>query len=57
MPHIFMAFVTERPLFFALHAYVCLRGMLLPQTQVRICKILYSRNRIVQFGEYFQVQI
>ena len=30
---IFMAFVTERPLFFASHTHVCLRGMLLPQTR------------------------
>ena len=33
MPPIFMAFVTERHPIFALHAHVCLRGMLLPQTQ------------------------
>ena len=33
MPPIFMAFVTERPLFFALHTHVCLRGVLLPQTR------------------------
>ena len=61
MPPIFMAFVTERPLFFALHTHVCLRGVLpgsvAPSNTVRNWKILYSRNRIVQFGEYFQVQI
>ena len=32
MPPIFMAVVTERPLFLALHAHV-LRGMLLRQTR------------------------
>ena len=51
-----MAFVTERPpYFFALHTHVCLRGML-PQTRSEAGKFVYSRNRIEQFGEYFQAQ-
>ena len=31
---------------------VCLRGIIAPSNTVRSWKILYSRNRIVQFGEY-----
>ena len=45
------------PLFFCL-AYTCLfEGNVAPSNTVRSWKILYSRNRIEQFGEYFQVQI
>ena len=45
------------PLFFCL-AYTCLfEGNVAPSNTVRSWKILYSRNRIERFGEYFQVQI
>ena len=36
---------------------VCLRGMLLTQTQSEAGKFCILENRIVQFGEYFQAQI
>ena len=54
--YFFMAFVTERPIIFL----PCIRmfeGNVAPSNTVRSWKILYSRNRIEQFGEYFQVQI
>ena len=45
------------PLFFCL-AYTCLfEGNVAPSNTVRSWKILYSRNRIEQFGEYFQVHL
>ena len=52
MSPIFMAFVTERPPNFCL-AYAWFEGNGAPSNTVRSWKILYSRNRIVQFGEYF----
>ena len=53
----FTAFVTERPPIFC-PAYTCFfEGNVAPSNTVRSWKILYSRNIIVQFGEYFQVQI
>ena len=45
------------PLLFALHTHGLFEGNVAPSNTVRSWKILYSRNRIVQFGEYFQVQI
>ena len=51
-----MAFVTERPPIFCL-AYTCLFEGNVASNTVRSWKILYSRNRIEQCGEYFQVQI
>ena len=45
------------PLFFALHKHGLFEGNVAPSNTVRSWKILYSRNRIVQFGEYFRVQI
>ena len=45
------------PLFFALHTHGLFEGNVAPSNTVRSWKILYSRNRIVQFGEYFQEQI
>ena len=52
MSPIFMAFVSERP-----RKHGMFEGNVAPSNTVRTWKILYSRNRIVQFGEYFQVQI
>ena len=45
------------PLFFALHTHGLFEGNVAPSHTVRSWKISYSRNRMVQFGEYFQVQI
>ena len=45
------------PLFFALYTHGLFEGNVAPSNMVRNWKMLYSRNRIVQFGEYFQVQI
>ena len=45
------------PLFFALHTHGLFEGNVAPSNTVRSWKIVYSRNRIVQFGEYLQVQI
>ena len=45
------------PLFFALHTHGLFEGNVAPSNTVRSWKILYSQNRIMQFGEYFQVQI
>ena len=58
MPPIFLWLLSLKdPLFFCL-AYTCLfEGNVAPSNTVRSWKILYSRNRIKQFGEYFQVQI
>ena len=43
-----MAFVTERPPIFALHAHVCLRGMLLPQTRSEAGNCVFSKqNRTI----------
>ena len=47
----------KTPYFFALHTHGLFEGNVAPSNTVGSWKILYSRNIIVQFGEYFQVQI
>ena len=59
MPPILLWLLSLKdPLFFCL-AYIWLfEGNVAPSTRsVRSWKMLYSQNRIEQFGEYFQVQI
>ena len=53
MPPIFMAFVTERPPFFLPCMHMFEKNVAPSNTVCRSWKILYSWNRIVQFGEYF----
>ena len=53
----FYGFCDWKTPFFALHTHGLFEGNVAPSNTVRSWKILYSRNRIVQFGEYFQVQI
>ena len=56
MPPILLWLLSLKdPLFFCL-AYTCLFEGNVASNTVRSWKILYSRNRIEQFGEYFQVQ-
>ena len=56
MPPILLWLLSLKdPLFFCL-AYTCLFEGNVASNTVRSWKILFSRNRIKQFGEYFQVQ-
>ena len=48
-----MAFVTERPPFFALHTHVCLRGML-PQTRSEAGKFCILETESSNLGNTFR---
>ena len=58
MSPVFMAFVTEKPLLFALFTHVLFKGNVAPSNTVKKLENFVSSNtESCTFGEYFQVQI
>ena len=53
VPYFLWLLSLKDPLFFASHIHGLFRGNVAPSNTARSWKILYSRNRIVQFGEIF----